>query len=91
MLEYNADLNADILKVSHHGSDTSTTEEFLKATDPKIAVISVGKNNSFGHPANSVLERLQNRNVKVLRTDIHGTILMRTNGTYIKVWKTLEN
>jgi len=91
LLEYNADLNADILKVSHHGSDTSTTEEFLKATDPKIAVISVGKNNSFGHPANSVLERLQNRNVKVLRTDIHGTILMRTNGTYIKVWKTLEN
>ncbi|HOV28270.1 MAG TPA: DNA internalization-related competence protein ComEC/Rec2, partial [Pseudobacteroides sp.] len=91
LLDNNADLKADILKVSHHGSKTSTTEEFLNATDPKIAVISVGKNNNFGHPAESVIERLQNKSVKILRTDIHGTILMKTNGSDIKVWKTLEN
>ncbi len=91
LLENNTDLKADVLKVAHHGSASSTTENFLKAVDPKIAVISVGKNNSFGHPAYVVMERMQNRNVKVLRTDIHGTVLMRTNGKDIEIWKTLEN
>ena len=60
LLDNNADLKADVLKVSHHGSKTSTTEEFLNAADPKIAVISVGKNNNFGHPSESVIERLEN-------------------------------
>lgn len=64
----------DILKVGHHGSKTSTSEAFLKATTPKIAVISVGRNNKYGHPTQSILDRLRSFNIPVLRTDENGTI-----------------
>lgn len=53
-------LNSTILKVGHHGSKTSSTQEFIKAVKPKIALIGVGENNTFGHPNNVVLERLTN-------------------------------
>lgn len=53
-------LNSVILKVSHHGSKTSSTEEFINAVNPKIGLIGVGKNNKFGHPNNEVIERLKN-------------------------------
>ena len=62
-------LKADILKVSHHGSKTSTSESFLRRVLPKIALVSVGKDNSYGHPNGEVLERLLNMKVKVYRTD----------------------
>lgn len=53
-------LKADILKIAHHGSKTSTTQEFLNAVKPQKALIGVGKNNKFGHPSNIVIERLEN-------------------------------
>ncbi|EID45370.1 DNA internalization-related competence protein ComEC/Rec2 [Parageobacillus thermoglucosidasius] len=67
-------LKVDVLKVAHHGSDTSTTELFLKQMEPKIALISVGKHNRYGHPSPNVIERLTERNVIILRTDRHGAI-----------------
>ena len=72
-------LQSDILKVSHHGSVTSTNLEFLDKVNPSIAVITVGKNN-FGHPSQNTIERLENRNIQIYRTDEDGTIIIRTNG-----------
>jgi competence protein ComEC len=71
----NSDLRADILKVSHHGSKYATGDEFLTAVAPQKAVISVGKNNMYGHPNQEVLDRLKNHNVEVLRTDKRGDII----------------
>ncbi|MEA3452903.1 MAG: MBL fold metallo-hydrolase [Patescibacteria group bacterium] len=61
-------LKADILKVPHHGSKTSSSEEFLKAVDPDLAIISVGRDNSYGHPSPIVLARLEESGIKVLQT-----------------------
>jgi competence protein ComEC len=83
MLSKDYNLKADVLKVGHHGSDTSTTAEFLKAVSPKYAVISVGKNNDYGHPNQSVLDRLNNAGIKVFRTDLNGTIIATTDGNTI--------
>jgi len=71
---YGNQLKSDILVAGHHGSKTSSAEEFLKAVSPKYFVISVGKNNSYGHPNDEVLERAKNLNLKILRTDILGSI-----------------
>ncbi|WHH60437.1 DNA internalization-related competence protein ComEC/Rec2 [Petroclostridium sp. X23] len=76
-------LKTDVIKVPHHGSDTSLTDDFLTALAPKYAVISVGR-NSFGHPAEVVLERLMHNHVKVYRTDINGTITFVSDGRSIK-------
>ena len=67
-------LKCDILKIAHHGSSTSTCEEFLDAVQPKIAVIQVGANNSYGHPHQDTLDKLQARNISIYRTDINGAI-----------------
>jgi competence protein ComEC len=77
-----ADLKSTVLKVSHHGSKTSTTSQFLAAVDPDIAVISVGADNPFGHPSPEVLERLTDRlgEDNVYRTDEDGTIEFITDG-----------
>lgn len=72
-------LQSDILKVSHHGSITSTNLEFLAKVDPRIAVITVGKNH-FGHPSQKIIERLEDENIQIYRTDEDGTIIIRTNG-----------
>ncbi|MBI4539646.1 MAG: DNA internalization-related competence protein ComEC/Rec2 [Gemmatimonadetes bacterium] len=68
------DSRAAILKVGHHGSNTSTSTALLRATRPRAAVISAGRHNRYGHPAPSVLARLARAGVRVLRTDVHGTI-----------------
>lgn len=75
MLATPIDLTADILKVAHHGSKTSSSEAFLSAVAPKIAVISSGANNRYGHPYQGTLERLARMGIDTLRTDIEGDIV----------------
>jgi competence protein ComEC len=79
------DLRADILKVAHHGSSTSTTERFLDATRPRVALISVGKDNSYRHPSPAVVERLERSGAAVYRTDQLGTIVVTTDGRRVRV------
>lgn len=78
-------IKCDVLKVGHHGSDTSSSANFLKKVEPTYAVISCGMNNSYGHPDDSVLKRLDERNIDVYRTDIQGTIVFTSNGKDISV------
>ncbi|ABX43904.1 ComEC/Rec2 family competence protein [Lachnoclostridium phytofermentans] len=80
MLATKLDLSADVLKLSHHGSDTSSTKEFVKAVNPKYAVISVGKGNTYGHPSKSTIKMLKNNKIKYFRTDEQGTIVMISDG-----------
>ena len=76
--------HADVLKVGHHGSKTSTTEPFLDAVSPSIALISAGFENSFGHPHPSVVERLRNHHVMVLRTDESGLATVHSDGRRLR-------
>lgn len=73
-------ISADILKVAHHGSNYANTKEFLEAVLPKYAIIEVGKNNSYNHPNNAVLDRLNKLGVEIHRTDIEGTIIVKSDG-----------
>ena len=77
-------LKSDILKIPHHGSKNGLTVEFLKLADPTYGVISVGKNNSFGHPANEVLNMLEAQKVKVKRTDLEGDIVFKIQSSNVK-------
>ncbi len=80
ILNSGADLSATVLKVGHHGSDTSTTYPFLREIMPEYAVISVGDGNSYGHPTDDTLSRLRDADVKVFRTDIQGDIYCTSDG-----------
>ena len=77
--------DVDVLKLGHHGSKTSSSVSFLKTTKPEIAIISAGVNNSYGHPHPIVLSRLQELGVRVLRTDLDGDILLKTDGNNLLV------
>lgn len=79
------DTNIDVLKVSHHGSGYSSAALFLKKASPKISVISVGKNNSYGHPEKYALKRIKKFSDKVYRTDENGTVVVTSNGDKLKV------
>lgn len=76
LLEAHINLKADVLKAGHHGSNTSTTQAFLEAVSPGIALISVGSGNSYGHPDQEVIERLEEAGVEVFRTDLSGTLCL---------------
>jgi competence protein ComEC len=78
-------LEADILKVGHHGSNTSSIEAFLAAVSPTFAVISDGFENSFRHPHPKVLERLTAHHASILRTDLQGLTTIRTDGHKVSV------
>ena len=78
-------LAATVLKVGHHGSITSTTPAFLRAVHPRLALISVGAGNSYGHPGAEVLRELAAAGVQTLRTDRSGTIVIRTDGVALSV------
>ncbi|MDB4915814.1 MAG: hypothetical protein JWM95_3458, partial [Gemmatimonadetes bacterium] len=78
LLEHYPDaLHADVLKVGHHGSSTSTTPAFLTAVHPRLALVSVGAHNTYGHPSASVMESLREAGVPTLRTDRMGTVVLR--------------
>lgn len=85
-----AELASTVLKVGHHGSDTSTTPEFLAVVNPRLAVICAGADNKFGHPADEVLARLgyEVGEENIFRTDLHGTIEFITNGE--RLWVEIE-
>lgn len=86
---YDDDIKSDVLKVAHHGSTYSSTDEFLDSVGAKYAVISVGKNNTYNHPSNRTLDKLNKRNIKVYRTDLDGTITFTSDGKNLSV-QTLE-
>ncbi|WP_034827072.1 ComEC/Rec2 family competence protein [Clostridium carboxidivorans] len=83
MLSKNFDLSADVLKVGHHGSTSSSSKEFLDKVNPKIAVISCGKNNKYGHPHSQTLTQLKNRKAQIYRTDVDGSIVLLSDGKKI--------
>ncbi len=85
-----SDSSSTVLKVAHHGSDTSTTEEFLAVVSPQVAIISVAKDNPFGHPGPGVIERLEEKlgQANIYRTDQQGTIEFVTDGE--RLWLTVE-
>lgn len=85
ILREGVDVSSTVLKVAHHGSKTSSSEEFLHAVNPKCAVISVGYANTFGHPRSEVLERLESLPAKIYRTDRDGLIKFKTDGKTLRV------
>ena len=84
IIDTGVNLSADLLKVSHHGSEKSTSYRFLREVMPEYAVISVGK-NSYGHPADDVLSRLSDARAKIYRTDLIGDIAVMSDGKNLKV------
>ena len=86
-------IEADVLKVAHHGSKYSTSWKFLKKVAPKYAIISVGLGNSYGHPGANVLQRLEKAGIQVYRTDEVGTIIAKSDGNKInfETFKTNTN
>lgn len=78
-------VSADVLKVGHHGSDTSTSDPFLEAVDPEIALISVGTGNTYSHPVPSTLEKLEKRGIEIYRTDLSGSIVVASDGKKLTV------
>ena len=75
--------NIDFIKIGHHGSNTSSSEEFINSINPKYSLISVGTNNRYGHPKESVLDILSN--TKIYRTDIDGSIEIKLNKSGYKI------
>jgi competence protein ComEC len=90
LIKQRASLASTVLKVAHHGSNTSTTPQFLAVANPRVAVISVGKDNPFGHPSREVLERLEQKlgSENIFRTDEQGTIEFTTDGE--RLWVEVE-
>ncbi|MEN6609241.1 MAG: MBL fold metallo-hydrolase [Methanoregulaceae archaeon] len=80
LLEKGVDLDANILKVGHHGSSDATSKKFLSAVVPLFSVIEVGADNSYNHPSPKVISRLEQGGSSVFRTDQDGTVIIRTNG-----------
>ena len=85
LARYGDSLRADVLKVGHHGSSTSSTAPFLDAVRPDVALVSVGAGNSYHHPSQEVLQALDERGVHLLRTDDDGTIVVSTDGHDLEV------
>ena len=89
---YSNILKSTILKVAHHGSKSSSIQQFIKNVDPKIALIGVGEDNKFGHPSGEALQRLEEKNVRIYRTDKNGEITFKINkkGKIISIQKCIN-
>ena len=86
LVEHMADqLRADVLKVGHHGSSTSSSSEFLDIVKPRIALVSVGAGNTYGHPSAGVMASLAARGAEVVRTDRLGTVIVETDGRMVRI------
>jgi 2-iminoacetate synthase ThiH len=85
------DLKTDILKIAHHGSRFASSNEFLKAVKPKIAIIEVGSENTYGHPNKETLENLKNAEIPVMRTDINGTIEIKNEKGNLVIFTQKDN
>lgn len=86
---YGPMLTSSVLKAGHHGSITSSSEDFLRSAAPKLAVISVGRNNKFRHPSRAVIERMRRMLVEAIRTDMEAAVLLQSDGSEIKkvLWR----
>ncbi|WP_346928476.1 ComEC/Rec2 family competence protein [Clostridium sp.] len=84
ILDKKFDLKSTVLKVGHHGSHTSTSDEFLNQVNPTYGVIMVGQDNDYGHPRQNVMDKFKNKGVKVYRTDEQGTIIATSDGKEVK-------
>jgi len=78
-------VKADVLKVGHHGSSSSTSGSFLSSVNPQFAVIMVGKDNDYGHPHQETLDKLNSAGIGIYRTDLNGTITFTSDGTNLQV------
>jgi len=85
VLKKGYDVSSDVLKVGHHGSSTSTSNEFLDKVNPMIAIISCGYNNSYGHPNKDTIDKLTKKNVKIFRTDGSGDIEVESDGKNLSI------
>ena len=86
LLNSSCDLSSTVLKVAHHGSEYSTSDRFLKKVDPKYAIISCGRDNAYGFPKQSVLDKFKEMNIDLLRTDIYGDIIFVTDGEDVDIY-----
>ncbi|MBY6916076.1 ComEC/Rec2 family competence protein [Clostridium botulinum] len=77
------DISADVLKLGHHGSHSSTSQAFLDKVNPRYAIVSCGKGNDYGHPHQETLNKLNDKNIEILRTDLSGTIVSTSDGNDI--------
>ncbi len=85
MIRDGENVTSEVLKVGHHGSKTSTSEEFLAEVHPNIAIISVGKKNMYHHPSTEIIHRLEQNNITVYRTDEDGDITVKSDGAHVSV------
>src|SRR5262249_39258411 len=85
LVESGTELHADILKVGHHGSKTSSTDAFLDRVQPEYAILSVGERSRFGHPHPEVVQRYLNRGVKLFQTGRDGMVTAETDGQVLEV------
>ncbi|MCM3690749.1 MBL fold metallo-hydrolase [Neobacillus niacini] len=85
MLQSGIDMKADILKLGHHGSSTSTHPTFLREVNPSVAIYSAGLNNTYGHPHEEVVNLVQNSKIQLYGTDVHGTVMVETDGKDYKI------
>lgn len=79
------DISADVIKIGHHGSASSSSKELLSAVKPQYAIISVGKDNSYGHPVQTTLDKISDAKVKIYRTDLQGDITVTSDGKKISI------
>ena len=90
LLQSGFEIDSNILKVAHHGSKSSTHQAFLELVSPEIAIIQVGENNRYAHPSSEIIDRLQKSDVDIYRNDLHGDIVITTDGKDFSIETSLE-